>query len=200
MNAFCGRLLLVLLMGACGASATPSIALPGLDVSEMPPLPPDTRCSLSVSNPVVDYGTMSRWQLEEIAGGSVSPGTRSLALSVVCPYTRAMKLQVQGENSEQGGVRYGERGYARLRLLDAQLDGNAVELQTLTPTGDITERGGRTLVLNAGEQLAPVVQGRFAEGKIMTVRLEVQPVLAEGDARVSSRQHSEAMLTLTLIN
>lgn len=195
MNAFCVRWLLVLLMGVTGGSA--GITPLGSEVSEMPP---DTRCSLSVSNPVVDYGVMSRWQLEEVASGSVSPGTRSLTLSVVCPYTRVMKLRVQGEGSEQGGLRYGERGATRLRLLDAQLDGNAVGLRVLTPAGVIRESGGQTVALNAGQQLAPIVQGRLAEGKTLTARLEIQPVLAEEDARPSSRQRSETMLTLTLVN
>ncbi|HGM4923502.1 TPA: fimbrial protein [Serratia marcescens] len=163
----------------------------------MPILPPDTRCRLSVSNPVVDYGLMSRWQLEDIGAGRVSPGTRSLTVSVVCPYSQTMSLRVEGEDRE-GGLRYGEHGTTRLRLLDAQLDGNAVELRTVTPAGVITESGGQRLVLKAGQRLAPVMQGRLAEGKTLTARLDIQPVLAEDDARVSSRQRSETMLTLTL--
>ncbi|ERK09882.1 fimbrial biogenesis outer membrane usher protein [Serratia fonticola AU-AP2C] len=67
-----------------------------------------------------------------------------------------------------------------------------------TRAGVITESGGQGLALNAGQRLAPVMQGRLAEGKTLTARLEIQPVLAEGDARVSSRQRSETMLTLTL--
>lgn len=195
MNMFWMRWLLALLMGVTGASAADPIIPPGLEASPMPTLPPDTRCRLSVSNPVVDYGLMSRWQLEDIGAGRVSPGTRSLTVSVVCPYSRTMSLRVEGEDRE-GGLRYGKHGTTR--LLDAQLDGNAVELRTVTPAGVITENGGQRLALNAGQRLAPVMQGRLAEGKTLTARLEIQPVLAEDDARVSSRQHSETMLTLTL--
>ncbi|MBF4190298.1 fimbrial protein, partial [Serratia ureilytica] len=32
-------------------------------------------------------------------------------------------------------MRYGEHGTTRLHLLDAQLDGNAVGLRTITPAG-----------------------------------------------------------------
>lgn len=200
MNVFCGLWLLFLLMGVTGVSAAAPIMPSGPDANPMPTLPPDTRCNLSVSHPVVDYGIMSRWQLEDVAGGNVSPGTRSLTVSVICPYTRTMKLRVEGENSEQGGLRYGERGTTHLRLLDAQLDGKAVELRAVTPDGDLTENGGQALTLNAGQRLAPVIQGKLAEGKMLTARLEIQPVLAEGDARVSSQQRSETMLTLTLDN
>lgn len=197
MNMFWRRWLLALLMGVTGASAADPILPPTLEANPMPILPPDTRCRLSVSNPVVDYGLMSRWQLEDIGAGRVSPGARSLTVSVVCPYSRTMSLRVEGEDRE-GGLRYGEHGTTRLRLLDAQLDGNAVELRTVTPAGVITESGGQRLVLKAGQRLAPVMQGRLAEGKTLTARLEIQPVLAEDDARVSSRQRSETMLTLTL--
>lgn len=199
MNMFWKRWLLVLLMGVTGTSAANPIMPPALEASPMPTLPPDTRCRLSVSNPVVDYGMMSRWQLEYIGAGSVSPGTRSLTVSVVCPYSRTMSLRVEGEDRE-GGLSYGEHGTIRLRLLDVQLDGNVVELRTVTPTGVITESGGHRLALNAGQRLAPVMQGRLAEGKTLTARLEIQPVLAEDDARVSSRQRSETLLTLTLDN
>ncbi|ECM4408926.1 fimbrial protein, partial [Salmonella enterica subsp. enterica serovar Give] len=56
MNVFCGRWLLALLMGVTGASAADPITPPGLEANQIPTLPPDTRCRLSVSNPVVDYG------------------------------------------------------------------------------------------------------------------------------------------------
>lgn len=197
MNMFCGRWLLALLMGVTSASAAELIPPPELEDSPMPTLPADTRCSLSVNNPVVDYGIMSRWQLEDMGTGSVSPGTRSLTVSVVCPYARTMSLRVEGEGSE-GGLRYGEHGSTRLRLLNAQLDGNGVELRTVTPAGVITESGGYRLALNAGQRLAPVMHERLVEGKTLTARLEIQPVLTEGDARVSSRQHSETIVTLIL--
>ena len=197
MNVFCGRWLLALLMGVSGACVADLITLQDLEESPVPTLQADTRCSLSVSNPVVDYGIMSRWQLEDMGTGSVSPGTRSLTVSVVCSYSRTMSLRVEGEGSE-GRLRYGQHGSARLRLLDAQLDGNTVELCTVTSTGVIIESGGHRLALNAGQRQAPVIQGRLAEGKTLTVRLEIQPILAESDARVSSRQHSETVLTLIL--
>lgn len=201
MNVFCGWWLLALsVMGITGTStAAPKFYL-GTEASEMLALPPDTHCSLSVSSPVVDYGVMSRWQLQDVAGGKVSPGTRTLALSVICPNTRTIKLLVEGEKNERSKLRYGAQGSVHLRLLDAQLDGSPVDLRTLTPAGAITENGGQAVEPMIGQQLTPVVQNRLVKGKIFTAQLEVQPVLSEDEARVSSRQRSEATLTLTLVN
>ncbi|KHS89073.1 fimbrial protein [Pectobacterium brasiliense] len=200
MNMFCGRWALALLMSAACANATDLISPPVTEGGVMPEWQPNTRCTLSASNPVVDYGIMSRWQLQDVARGSVSPGTRSLMLNVACPHTRTMKLLIQGEGSEQGGLRYGGHGVTRLRLLDVQLDGKAVELRTLTSTGEWGDNGGQAMMLTPGQQLVPVVQGRLVEGKALTARLEVQPILAEQEAHVSSPQRSESVLTLTLAN
>lgn len=197
MNVFYGRWLLALLIGVTGASVAELIMPPGQEAIPIPILPPDTRCSLSVSNPVVDYGMMSRWQLEDAGAGSLSPGMRLLTVSVVCPYSRTMSLRVEGEGSEQGGFRYGERGITHLRLLDVQLDGNTAVLRTVTPDG-VIESGGHVRELNAGQRLVPVIRGRPVKGKILTVQLEIRPVLAEEDVRVNTRQHSETMLTLIL--
>ncbi|MCS3432615.1 fimbrial protein [Klebsiella sp. BIGb0407] len=198
MNLFCGRWLLALLMSVTGVSSATPVPPNGPEAESLPILPPDTRCSLSVSNPVVDYGMMSRWQLEDVGASSLSPGTRSLTVNVVCPYSRAMSLRVEGEDSGQGGLRYGERGTTHLRLLDVQLDGNAAELRKVTSAGASTESGGYVPELNAGQRLVPVIHGRPAEGKTLTARLEIRPVLAEEDARVNSRLRSETMLTLIL--
>lgn len=199
MSVFCGRWALALLMGVtCSNAADPS-PFPDVGGVVPPELPSDPRCTLSVSNPVVDYGLMSRWQLQNIPGGSVTPGTRSLTLSVVCPSARAMKLLVQGDAGEQGELRYGKRGFTQFRLLDAQLDGNALELRTLTPEGVLTGTG-REVLLSVGQQIVPVLQDKHAKGKTLTARLEIQPVLSETEARVSNRQRSESMLTLTLVN
>lgn len=197
MNKVCGWWLLALLMGVTSASSAAPIMPSGQGASPMPTLPPDTRCRISVSNPVVDYGLMSRWQLEDIGAGSVSPGTRSLTVNVVCPYSRTIALRVEGER-RGAGLRYGEHGATRLRLLDAQLDGNTVELRTVTSAGVITENRGHRLALTAEQRVAPVIQGRLAEGKILVARLEVQPVMAAGHARVSSRQRNETMIKLVL--
>lgn len=200
MNMFCGRWMLALLAGVTFSSAADLIPHPDTMGSVVPERRTDNRCHLSVSNPVVDYGIMSRWQLQDAAKGTVSPGMRSPMLSVVCPYTRTMKLLVQGKGSEQGELRYGEHGVTRLRLMDVQLDGNAVELRVLTPTGEVTNNGGRAVILSPGMQLVPVLEGKLAAGKSLTARVEIQPILTESEAQVSSPQQSESILTFTLIN
>lgn len=196
MNVFFGRWSLGLLIVVNFICVAAPIIHPDARISEVPALPPDTRCNLSVSSPVVDYGMMSRGQLQEMAGGGFSMGGRLLTLNVVCPYTRTMKLQVQGERDSRGWLRYGDLGSVRLRLLDALLDGNAVELRALNPMDEITESSVQEV--NVGKLLAPVGPGRLAEGKMFEVRFEIEPILTESGSRVNRQQLGETALTFVI--
>lgn len=190
--------ILPLLMVVSGLSATEPDH--GIDNSFTPPQMPDTHCTISVSNPFVDYGMMSRWQLQDLPNRQVTPGMRSTMVNVVCPYSKPIKLLVQGEVNDTGHLRYGERGFTRFRLLDVQLDGNAAELRTLSPDGALAEAASEALPLVSGQRLVTVSSGRMVEGKMLTARLEIQPVLGEEEARVGSMRRSESQLTLTLID
>lgn len=53
MSVFCGWWALALLMGVTCASAASPLP-PGAESAVMPELPPDTRCTMWVSSPVVD--------------------------------------------------------------------------------------------------------------------------------------------------
>lgn len=198
MNAYNRSWLLGLLMVITGVSEAVPVIPPNQDSNQNPVLPTDKRCSLSASHSVVDYGVISRWQLKDMGAGRVSPGSRSLMVNIVCPYSREMRLRVEGSRNEQKGLHYGGQGAIRLRLLDAQLDGNPVDLRTVTSGGVITGNEEHTLTLNSGQWVAPVMRGRVIDGKMLTVRLVIQPLLGESDVRVTVQQRSETLLTLTL--
>ncbi|AHG19499.2 hypothetical protein Z042_07640 [Chania multitudinisentens RB-25] len=156
-------------------------------------LPVDSRCTLSVSTPVIDYGNQSRWQLQDTTGGQVTPGKRTLMLSVVCPYTQPLKLALRSD------LRYGARGNINVSLSEAQLDGQSVQLASTTPEGVLNGVPANSLRLQPGSHFAAVQNGRLARGKSLTLRIEIEPLLAERDTRVSAHQSNEATLTMELM-
>jgi len=182
-----------------GLLSTGAIAKPATAPDTMHILPVDNRCSLSAGNPVIDYGTQSRWQLEERKGGQqVSPGKRTATLSVVCPYTRAMTLTLRGDQASSGALRYGTQGSLVLRLADASLDGQSVQLVRTTAEGVIKGTPAATLDLKPGNSFTVTSNQQQGRGKQLTIRFEMEPLLPESAARVSTLQQSEAVLTLEL--
>ncbi|MGR7043433.1 fimbrial protein [Klebsiella aerogenes] len=161
----------------------------------------DNYCRLSVGNQTIDYGNLSRWQLEEFKGGQqVSPGKRSTSLSVVCPYSQVMSLAVRGDKAANGELRYGGEGYLSIRLSDVQLDGQTVQLVETTPEGVRRGTPAEELKLAPGKYFSVLSNNQLARGKMLSARMEIEPMLPEHAARVSARQLNESSLTLELMN
>lgn len=163
-------------------------------------LPVDSHCSLSAGGAVVDYGALSRWQLQDATGGvgSLTPGKRTLRVNVVCPYTQGMRLTLRGESASNGNLRYGDRGYMHIQLLDAQLDGETVQVATTTFDGVLSGSPASALTLQPGQTFAAITKGALAKGRSLTLSMEIEPILPEEETRVSSRRVSETQLTLEL--
>lgn len=155
-------------------------------------------CHFSVSSTQIDYGEMSRWQLQDVSNGrTVTPGKRTLTLTAVCPFSQKIRLAVRGNRSSHGEIRYGDRGWISLNIVDAQLDGKSVQMSGITADNQIK---GLTNKLIPGEYFAATLNGQFARGKSFTARLEITPEIPETAARVASQQSSEAALTIELLN
>ncbi|PVZ84275.1 fimbrial protein [Serratia sp. S1B] len=175
-------------------------ALPDASHDIFSPLPVDRQCALSISTPVVDYGSQSRWQLQETAGGNgVTPGKRMLMLSVICPYSQTMRLALHGNRAANGDLRYGNHGKVTIHLQEAQLDGQNVQLANITPNGTFTAVRD-SLDLQPGSNFGVIQNGQLAKGKNLTVRIELEPEMTKNSVGVSQRQNNEATFTLELMN
>jgi len=163
-------------------------------------LPIDHRCEVSVNMPVIDYGTQSRWQLQDVAGGQkLTTGKRNFTLNIVCPYAQNMRVVLRGSRSNEGQLRYGDRGSMSLRVLDAQLDGQSVELSSITAEGAVKAGAASSLNLTPDTGMMATRNGQAVKGKTFNARLEVEPMMVEKDARVARPLVSESNFTLELL-
>lgn len=162
--------------------------------------PTDDRCSLSTSSSTVDYGIQSRWQLQEVAGNAqaLTPGRRQLMLMVMCPYNHSLRLTFHGDANSRGDFQYGRTGGMAVKVLSAQLDSRDVQLALSTPEGVLLKSPVSTLALSPEQTLTPVVNGQSAQGKALTLQIELVPVLSESEARVTRQEASEASLQVEL--
>lgn len=197
MNTFYMTLMAGVLISIAGQASAAKLDINPLGESS---LPIDRRCEVSVSTPNIDYGTQSRWQLQDSAGGQkVSPGKRSFTLSVVCPYRQVMRVIVRGSKAPDGQLLYGDRGSMSLRVMDAELDGQLAELSAINAEGGLKVQTKDRLYLRPDFGMIATQNGQPVKGKFLTVRLEAEPIMAEKDARISSPLVSEANFSLELI-
>ncbi len=161
----------------------------------------DSRCQLSSSNSTFDYGNQSRWQLKETQSMryGLTPGKRQLMVSVVCPYTQSIYLNIRGDRTPDGNFLYGRRGRLNMRLMEVQLDGQSTQVVLSTPEGKIKGASVNDLLLQPDQTFTPAIGNQPLQGKSFSARFEIEPVLSESDTRVSDRQSSEATLTLELL-
>ncbi|EJL85159.1 hypothetical protein [Pantoea sp. GM01] len=193
--------LIVLTGFALATQARASLHSP--DISHAIPsiLPVDSRCTLSLGAPVIDYGTQSRWQMQDAAGiNSVTPGKRRLTLNVICPYSQTMRLKLNGERAANGDLRYGRQGSMTVRLLSADLDGQAVGVARLVSGELVDVHNESILKLQPGNSIGAMAHGTLARGKKFTAYLEIEPVLPEASARVTARESSQSSLSLELLH
>jgi len=193
---------LKIVLGLAMAQSMTVLAAVSTILPQMPgTLPVDTRCVISVGAPVIDYGSLTRWQLEEAGNRqTLTFGKRTLMLSVVCPYSQSLRLGLRSSHAANGDVQYGSRGSLTVQVMDAQVDGHAVLLNSIRPEG-VMEGGAQPSVRwRPGESLVATRNGQVIEGKTFNARVEIEPLLSESAARVSGREVYESMLSIDLIN
>lgn len=188
--------------GLCISAMMPASAAK-FDVNPLGELtmPIDNRCEMSVSMSNIDYGVNSRGQLQDVAGQKVSFGKRSLTMSIVCPYSQLMRVVLRGsQRTGDDQLQFGDRGGMSLRVLNAELDGQSTELTSINAEGTLKGASSDNLYLRPDFGMMATRNGQAIQGKSFTARLEVEPVMAEKEARVSAPKVSEANFSLELIN
>lgn len=163
-------------------------------------LPGDTRCKLSANSDVIDYGSYSRWQLQDSGGQKVSPGKRILMVNVICPYKKVMRVILHGDRASNGNLRYGNKGSVTMRLLDAQLDGKTVQVAATKAGSHLRTSSESNIFLQPGLGIVAIHNGQPVEGKSFSARIEIEPVMPESDVRVSAHQTTESNLAFELID
>ncbi|WP_248731007.1 hypothetical protein [Pseudomonas sp. MWU13-2517] len=117
-------------------------------------------CRLSLSQSRIDYGVVHREALLE--SPSVTLGTRTLHLNVLCAEPSAIALRFIGAADGQG-FRFGQQGRLRLSLKHARMDGRAVDWALAHLPGEAAR----------GQLLPGQVLVAGAVGKRLTAQVDV---------------------------
>ncbi|WAH60137.1 hypothetical protein LZ023_11595 [Pseudomonas silvicola] len=152
-------------------------------------------CHLQLDHAQLDYG-----QLQLPAGTTLdrfsqahSLATRKVRVQVSCPQPSPLAIDLLGA-SEGGLARFADAGQLNLRLLEAMVDGRAVDLANVDQGGT----GLRELDVRPGQRIVPVSAGQALAGSEWTMSLQVTPALPLGELRRADETLLQGSLTLQL--
>ena len=141
-------------------------------------------CQLNLSETAVDFDLVNRAVAPAQAAEHLL-GERRLSLTLNCPESTDLSLFYRGLAAAGERFQFTPRGSYSLRVSDALLDGQAVELGLLPGSGQPAVSTGSTLRWRPEHGIVPMRAGVPASGRSLSLQLEVS-AWARGDAlRVS---------------
>lgn len=148
------------------------------------------RCDAQLGESLVDYGRMTRAQLQERQPdpARTSLGKRRVTLTAVCTERTAMVVSFQGAAADDTGFRFANNDRFTLKILDAQLDGKPVRLAAAQAD---TTGVAPSSFLRPGDRMSPVDGAGLAQGQRLTVQLEIEPFVGAAATRVAAETRWE---------
>lgn len=137
-------------------------------------------CDVTLSTPTVDYGRLSRASMVAASSGELQLPPRMVALRLACSDSQDMTLFFRAAAADTSEFFFTAQGRFAVRMRDAVLDGEAVELGQVDPTQDALVRDGVSLPWVPGQGLVPVKHGKVLSGRVFTAQVEIE-------ARVNDR-------------
>lgn len=137
-------------------------------------------CDMRLSNTEVNYGELNRAEMD--IGQPRAPialGSRQLTLTAVCRQPTTMGLRFDGEAADLDSYRFAGKGRFTVKLKNATLDGNAVQLAQTTGAADGTTAPSAAVALRPNQGVTAIAQGQRATGKVFSVQVEIETYIDE---------------------
>jgi hypothetical protein len=147
-------------------------------------------CTLSLGPTDIDFGRFNRTTLQPAAEGLALP-TRRLNLTLACETEQDLTLGYRTAETSPRGFALGRQGVYQLSLLQASVDGQAVQW-TQSQTTDSRSANAWAGVLKDDRTLQPVRAGSVVRGKHLTAQVQIDATLD-----LSVRDASDAHLWQT---
>ncbi|VVN47736.1 hypothetical protein PS662_06044 [Pseudomonas fluorescens] len=133
-------------------------------------LPDD--CQFNLSQPVLDYGLMNRAVRPDLAPER-SLGERHTNLSLSCSHPTDMSVFYRAMAATSERFHFAERGSYQIRIRDAVLDGQSMEIGLIAGVGQSPAETGSRLIWRPDHGVVPVQAGVPMQGRNFSAQLEV---------------------------
>jgi len=130
-------------------------------------------CEILLSTAQIDYGRLSRATLPEAAHGWLDLPARTVGMQVRCPEPQDMTVVFRSASAGGDAYRFMDGGRFTLRMRDARLDGQSVDLGLVDRETGVAARTGRALPWGPAQGLAPVRNGRAAAGTEFSASIDL---------------------------
>lgn len=140
-------------------------------------------CQFNLSQPVLDYGLMNR----AIRPGSAPErnlGERQLSLTLSCSTPIDMSLFYRAMATTAERFHFAERGSYQMRVRDAVLDGQSVDIGLIAGVGQAPAQTAAELVWRPDHGIVPVKAGVPAQGRTFSAQLELTAWVQEQGMQV----------------
>lgn len=129
-------------------------------------------CQFNLNQPVLDYGRMNR-ATKLNATSERSLGQRRLSLSLSCSQPVDMSVFYRATAATSERFRFAEQGSYEMRVYDAILDGQSVQLGLIAGERQSVGESASNLVWRPAHGIVPVRAGLPVQGRSFSVQLEL---------------------------
>lgn len=150
---------------------------------------PADNCQMQISQPVIDYGLITRAQLLErqLSPTTFALGKQTMTLSATCRQPTLMTVYFRGISRGADDYSFSNSGSFTLNLSLARVDGKRVRLGNVHITGQQPERMGESVPLTPGIGIVPVVDERPVKGTSFSVQVEIDTHIFGDASRINDK-------------
>jgi hypothetical protein len=140
-------------------------------------------CQFNLSRPELDYGLMNR-AIRPDSAPERNLGERQLSLSLSCPHPTDMSVFYRAMAATAERFHFAERGSYRMRIRDAVLDGQSVEIGLIAGVGQPPAETASSLIWRPAHGVVPVQAGVPLQGRTFSAQLELTAWVQEQGMQV----------------
>ncbi|MCU1717137.1 hypothetical protein NTD81_08400 [Pseudomonas sp. 5P_3.1_Bac2] len=149
-------------------------------------------CTVRLSNALVEIGRI----MPDAAGATRLP-PRTVTLTAHCAQASRLLLMVQGANlGEQ--FKFAQNAQLSLRLSNAVLDGQAVELALASPSGELSQAVHSVQTVKPGDSLSPTRNGQAVQGSNLAVQIEISGTVPADEFNARDSKTLEGLISFLL--
>ncbi|WP_143169962.1 hypothetical protein [Pseudomonas fluorescens] len=156
-------------------------------------------CQINLSESQMDFGQVippsSNAALN--AGNQHNLGSRVISLNASCPQPSKLLLVLRGEQLG-ADFKFAKQGQTHVALSNALLDGRSVDLALVKSPGAAPTASSPVVNAAPGDMVIPVSGGVPATGSVLSLQVNIQPVVPVAELRTRDAKTLEANLSFQI--